>query len=96
MRYLPTLYLDIHVRGCSCLGRQGLGREPSSCPSGYRLPPRYLPCCLLPELLCAGQAAGLRGIAPVLEGSPGGCLEGQSAETVHYHELILQESKGHH
>lgn len=51
------------------------------------------PCCPLTELLCAGQAAGLCGIAPVLEGDPGRCLEGQSEETVHHHELVLQEGK---
>ena len=51
------------------------------------------PCYPLAELLRVGQAAGLCGIIPVLEGGPGGRLEGQSAETVHHHELVLQESE---
>uniref|UniRef100_A0A9L0R0K4 Cytokine like 1 n=1 Tax=Equus caballus TaxID=9796 RepID=A0A9L0R0K4_HORSE len=45
------------------------------------------------QLLCAGQAPGFRGLAPVLASGPGGCLEGQSTETVHHHELVLQESE---
>uniref|UniRef100_A0A8C9DPT5 Uncharacterized protein n=1 Tax=Prolemur simus TaxID=1328070 RepID=A0A8C9DPT5_PROSS len=45
------------------------------------------------QLLRAGQAAGLCGLTPVLENGPGRCLEGQSAEAVHHHELVLQESK---
>ncbi|XP_015305638.3 cytokine-like protein 1 isoform X1 [Macaca fascicularis] len=46
------------------------------------------------QLLCAGQAAGLCGLAPVLESGPGGFLEGQSTEVVHHHELVLQEGLG--
>lgn len=113
MRYLPRLYLDIHVRGLS-LGEGSLGLRdsglnlccwPCGTESGRDLtqlspvplatdfshkPP---PHCPLPELLCAGQAAGLCGLAPVLESGPGGFLEGQSAEAVHHHELVLQEGK---
>nr|AAK07531.1 PNAS-31 [Homo sapiens] len=46
------------------------------------------------QLLCAGQAAGLCGLAPVLESGPGRFLEGQSTEAVHHHELVLQERFG--
>ena len=51
------------------------------------------PCYPLAELLRVGQAAGLCGITPVLEGGPGGRFERQSEETVHHHELLLQESE---
>ncbi|XP_063519567.1 cytokine-like protein 1 isoform X2 [Pongo pygmaeus] len=72
--------------------------EPSE-PCVRYLPRLYLdihppPHCPLPELLCAGQAAGLCGLAPMLESGPGGFLEGQSTEAVHHHELILQERFG--
>nr|XP_028703935.1 cytokine-like protein 1 isoform X1 [Macaca mulatta] len=72
--------------------------EPSE-PCVRYLPRLYLdihppPRCPLPELLCAGQAAGLCGLAPVLESGPGGFLEGQSTEAVHHHELVLQEGLG--
>lgn len=108
VRYLPRLYLDIHVR-VVCLsqgfGGQGWGvgrhlvkqNQPPPAPSplitdfSHETPP----CYPLAELLRVGQAAGLCGITPVLEGGPGGCLEGQSAETVHHHELVLQESEWH-
>uniref|UniRef100_A0A8C9US32 Uncharacterized protein n=1 Tax=Spermophilus dauricus TaxID=99837 RepID=A0A8C9US32_SPEDA len=46
-----------------------------------------------PQLLCAGQAAGVCGLTPLLENGPRGCPEGQSAEAVHHHELVLQEGR---
>lgn len=42
------------------------------------------------ELLCAGQAAGLHGLSSVLENGRSGHSEGQSAEAVYHHELLLQ------
>lgn len=89
VRYLPRLYLDIHVRGVRLLGG-GRGGSGVLAPAFSHETP---PCCPLAELLCVGQAAGLRGVTPVLESGPGRRPEGQGAETVHHHELVLPESK---